>query len=48
MVIIQDGVLNVISSALLVMKGIRRNNLYYYNSSTLIGVVATVSGSDED
>ena len=48
MVIIQDGVLNVISSALLVMKGIRRNNLYYYNGSTLIGVVATVSGSDED
>ena len=30
------------------MKGIRRNNLYYYNGSTVIGVVATVSGSNED
>ena len=46
--IIQDGVLNVISDDLLVMKGIRRNNLYYYNGSTMIGVVATISGSDED
>ena len=46
--IIRDGVLNVISGALLDMKGIRRNNLYYYNGSTMIGVVATISGSDED
>ena len=42
-VIIRDGVLNVISGALLVMKGIRRNNLHYYSGSTMIGVVATVS-----
>ena len=46
-VIIGDEVLNVISSALLIMKDIRRNNLYYYNGNTVIGVVATVSGSDE-
>ena len=46
--IIQDGVLNVISGALLVMKGTRRNNLYYYNGSTMIRVVATDFGSDED
>ena len=46
--IIRDEVLNVISSTLLVMKGTRRNNLYYYNGSTVIGVVATVSGSNED
>ena len=32
----------------LVMKGIRRNNLYYYNGITVIEVVATVFGSDED
>ena len=35
-VIIRDGVLNVSSDALLVMKGTRRNNLYYYNGSTMI------------
>ena len=45
---IQDGVLIVISDTLLVMKGTRRNNLYYYNSSTEIGVMATVPGSSED
>ena len=44
----RDGALNVISNALLVMKGTRINNLYYYNGSTTIGVVATVSCSDED
>ena len=27
------------------MKYTRRNNLYYYNGSTMIGVVAMVSGS---
>ena len=46
--IIRDGVLNVISDALLVMKCTIRNNLYYYNDSTMIGVVATISGSGED
>ena len=46
-VIIRGGVLNVISSALLVMKGTRRNNLYYYNGSTMVGVVATISSSGE-
>ena len=30
------------------MKGTRRNNLYYYNGSTMTRVVAMVSGSDED
>ena len=30
------------------MKGTRRNNLYYYNGSTMIGVVATVYSSDKD
>ena len=30
------------------MKGIRRNNMYYYNGSTVLGVVATVSGTDEN
>ena len=30
------------------MKSIRKNNLHYYNSSRVTGVVATISGSDED
>ena len=30
------------------MKDTKRNNLYYYNGNTVTGVVATVSGSDED
>ena len=47
-VIIRNEVLNVISNTLLVMKGIKRNNLYYYNGNTGIGVVATISGSSED
>ena len=47
-VMIRDGVLNVISDSLLVMKGTRRNNLYYYNGSTVIGVVAMVSSSGKD
>ena len=46
--IIRDEVLKVISSALLVTKGTTRNNLYYYNGSTVNGVVATVSSSDKD
>ena len=46
--IIRDGLLNVVSGDLLVMKGTRRNNLYYYNGSTMIRVVAMVFGSDED
>ena len=47
-VIIQDGVLKFISSALMVMKGTKRNNLYYYNGSIVTGVVATVSSNDKD
>ena len=46
-VIIRDGKLNVISGTLLVMKDTRRNNLYYYNGSTVIGIVTTISGNDE-
>ena len=47
-VIIRDGVLKVISGALMVIKGTRRNNLYYYNGSTMTGVVTTVFGSDKN
>ena len=47
-VIIRDGVPNVISNALSVTKGTRRNNMYYYNCSKMIRVVAMVSSSSED
>ena len=30
------------------MKGTRKNNMYYYNGSIRIGVIATVSSSGED
>ena len=46
--IIRDEVLKVILGTLMVMKGTRRNNLYYLNGSTMIGVVVIVSSSDED
>ena len=46
--IIRDEVINVISRTLLVLKDTRRNNLYYYNDSIVIGVVDTVSSSNED
>ena len=32
----------------MVIKGTRRNNLYYYNGSIVTEVVATVFGSDKD
>ena len=43
---IRDGVLKVTSGALLTMKGVRRNNLYYYQGSTIIGSAAAVSGGN--
>ena len=45
---IQDGILGVISGTLMVMQGMKRNNLHYYNDNTVIGVVATVSNNDVD
>ena len=46
--IIRDGVLKFILGAFLVMKGTKRNNLYCYKGSTMIGVVTTIFGNDED
>ncbi|KAE8695075.1 Cytochrome P450 82A4 [Hibiscus syriacus] len=43
-VTMRDGVLKVTSGALVMMKGIRKNNLYYYQGSIIIGAVATASG----
>ncbi|KAE8674962.1 hypothetical protein F3Y22_tig00111708pilonHSYRG00377 [Hibiscus syriacus] len=43
-VTMRDGVLKVTYGALVMMKGIRKNNLYYYQGSTIIGAVAAASG----
>ena len=45
--IIRDGILRVISGTFMV-KGTRRNNLYYYNDSTMTGLMAIVSNNDVD
>ncbi|KAE8691959.1 hypothetical protein F3Y22_tig00110864pilonHSYRG00223 [Hibiscus syriacus] len=46
-VTMRDGVLKVTYDALVMMKGIRRNNLYYYQGSTIIGAVAAAFGGDD-
>ncbi|KAG8502454.1 hypothetical protein CXB51_000383 [Gossypium anomalum] len=46
-VTMRDGVLKVTSGALVILKGIRKNNLYYYQGSTVIGAVATASDNKE-
>ena len=42
-IIMRNGILKVVSEALMMMKGIRRNNLYLYQDSTLVGTIAAVS-----
>ena len=42
-IILQNGILKVVSGALVVMKGIRRNNLYLYQGSIAVGIAAAVS-----
>ena len=46
-IIMQNGILKVVSGALVVMKGIRRNNLYLYQGSTAVGTAAAVSEVDK-
>ena len=46
-IILQNGILKVVSRALVVMRGIRRNNLYLYQGSTAVGTVATISEVDK-
>ena len=46
-IILQNGILKVVSGALVVMKGIRRNNLYLYQGSTSFGTTAAVSEADK-
>ena len=44
----KDGVMRIISSALVIMKGIRkRNNVYYFLGSTIIGTAAVAASIDD-
>ena len=40
--------LKAVDGALTMIKGTRRNNLYYFQESTIIGSASTVSGKDAD
>ena len=46
-IIMQNGILKVVSGALMVMKGIRRNILYLYQGSTTVGTAAAVLEADK-
>lgn len=47
MVTMRDEVLKIVSGALVMLKGTRKNNLYYYDSNTIIGTVAVATLDDE-
>nr|GEW24200.1 retrovirus-related Pol polyprotein from transposon TNT 1-94 [Tanacetum cinerariifolium] len=45
----KDGVMKIISSVLIVMKGIRKiNNTYHYKGRTVVGTVAAVTDGDRN
>ena len=44
----RDGILIVTSGALMVMKGTRKDNLFYFQNDTIIGIIATISNEDVD
>ena len=45
---IRDGVLKMTRGSMIVLKGVRRNNLYYLNSSAVTGQMPTSVNSDYD
>ncbi|KAG6387214.1 hypothetical protein SASPL_152400 [Salvia splendens] len=45
-VMMRDGILKTTSGALVMLKGMRNNNLYYYQGSTVVGTVATATSSN--
>jgi len=45
---IRDGVLKMIKGSMVVLKGARRNILYYLKGSTVIGQMTTSTNSDND
>ena len=44
-VMMRDGVLKATSGVLVMLKGVRKNNLYYYQGNTVVGTVATTTSS---
>jgi len=44
---IRDGVLKMTKGSMVVMKGIRRNNLYYLEGSAVTGLLTTSISSDD-
>ena len=46
-VCIRDGILKMTKSSMVVMKGVRRDNLYYLKGSTVTGQVETSIASDD-
>ena len=45
---IRDGVLKMTKGSIVVLKSVRRNNLYYLKGSIVTGQVATSTNSDDD
>ena len=45
--VVRDGVFKMIKGSMVVMKGFRRDNLYYLKGSTVTGQVETSSSSDD-
>ncbi|KAG6414261.1 hypothetical protein SASPL_126979 [Salvia splendens] len=43
----RDEILKATSGALVMLKGVRKNNLYYYQGSTVVGTVATATSSNK-
>ena len=48
LVSIRDGVLKMTKGSMVVMKGVRQENLYYLKSSTVTGQVETSTSSDDN
>jgi len=48
LVSIRDGVLKMTKGSMVVMKGVRQNNLYYLKGTTVTGQVKTSISSDDD
>ena len=44
---VRDGVLKMIKGSIVMMKGVRRDNLYYLKSSTVTGQVETSNSLDD-
>ena len=45
---VKDRIMRIISGALVIMKGIRkRNNVYYFLDSTIIGIAVVAASIDD-